>query len=132
MTEDVDSFLQTHPEAAEKEHESHPGTCFGRLAGHFPAHGKKDLLGGIERFRITRKFLQNLKEFMAFVREWHPRSKVAGDDILDACILAVTARECAGAPKFQPAGMGTPPRDETGLPMAICYHDNRGIYEELQ
>lgn len=38
---DVDSFLQTRPEARGSVFESHPETCFGRLTGRFPAHGKK-------------------------------------------------------------------------------------------
>lgn len=120
---DVDSFLQTHPEGVAAVFESHPETCFGRLAGRFPDHGKKDLLGGLERFRIIREFMPEVEEFMRTVRRQHPRSKVAADDILDACILAVTARECGGRPRSLPAGSGGPPRDETGLPMAIWYHE---------
>ena len=121
---DVDSFLQTHPEAVSAVFESHPETCFGRLAGRFPEHRKKDLLGGMERFRITREFIPELESFMAAVRKGYPRSKVAGDDVLDGCILAVTARECGDAPRFLPGECDEPPRDETGLPMAIWYHEN--------
>jgi predicted RNase H-like nuclease len=120
---DVDSFLQAHPDSVPSVFESHPETCFGRLTARFPAHGKKDLLGGMERFRITREFIPNLEPFMVSVREGHARSKVASDDILDGCILAVTARECGGNPRFLPAGLDAPPRDETGLPMAIWYHE---------
>ena len=121
---DVDSFLQVHPEAVGVVFESHPETCFGRLAGRFPAHGKKDLLGGMERFRIVREFIPNLEDFLVAVRRDHPRSRVASDDVLDGCILAVTARECGGTPRFLPAGSDGPPRDETGLPMAIWYHES--------
>ena len=77
----------------------------------------------MERFRIIRKFIPGLEPFMVAVRKAHPRSRVASDDVLDSCILAVTARECGGAPKFLPTGSDEPPRDETGLPMAIWYHE---------
>ena len=69
---DVDSFLQAHPEGVPAVFEAHPETCFGRLAGRFPEHGKKDLLGGMERFRIIRKFIPGLEPFMVAVRKAPP------------------------------------------------------------
>lgn len=86
----------------------------------------------MELFRITIDFLKDVEKFMPSVRKRHFRSKVTGGDIRGGHILTLTAQECAGTPKCLPAGMDTPPRDQTGLPMAIWHHDIRGIYEELQ
>lgn len=119
---EVDRFIQAHAEGRVKIFESHPEVCFGALAGQPLSYGKKDLLGGLERLKIIRNFVPNAEEILVSVRKMHVRSKVEGDDVLDACILALTARECKGNPMFFPAGRSEPPRDETGLPMAIWYH----------
>ena len=62
------------------------------------------------------------------VRNKYGRSIVAGDDVLDAFVLALTARECEGKPTFFPARRDEPPRDEKGLPMAIWYHDSKSVF----
>lgn len=120
---EVDEFLQKRTDLQEQVFESHPETCFIRLSGADTRYRKKDFLGELKRFRIIRNFVPNLEDILISIRNDHPQSKVGNDDVLDAFILALTARECKGTPRFFPEGLKTPPRDETGLPMAIWYHE---------
>lgn len=119
---EVDSFLRNHPDVQARVFESHPETCFVHIMGQDVKYRKKDFLGGLERFRIIRNFVFNLEEMLGSIRNDYPLSKLGSDDILDAFILALTARECKGKPFFFPVGRNQPPRDEMGLPMAIWYH----------
>ncbi len=59
-----------------------------------------------------RYIIQTLQKFL--------RKEVARDDIVDALVLAVTAKESGGALRPLP---DPPERDKTGLNMAIWYHD---------
>lgn len=124
---EVDLWLQDNRSAWERIHESHPEACFYLCAGHALGYGKKDFLGSLERLRIIEKHIPRAERMLMSVRNEHSRTNVAADDVLDAMILAVTARECKGVPHFFPAGLDEPPRDETGLPMAIWYHDFTNI-----
>ncbi len=120
---EVDSVLQTRPEFRHTVFESHPEICFALLAGHPPGYGKKDFLGCLERFKTIRNLVPDLKDVLVSVRKSHPCSMVKCDDVLDSFALALTARGCKGKPSFFPVGSDEPPRDETGLPMAIWYHN---------
>ncbi|WP_419786120.1 DUF429 domain-containing protein [Pseudodesulfovibrio sp.] len=123
---EVDTYLRAHPEVRDMVFESHPELCFGCLNGGFPSFAKKDLLGGLERFRIIRDFMPEVEFLLADSRRLHPRTIVAGDDMLDACILAVAARESGRPPRFHPAGLQRPETDAEGLPMAIWHPAARG------
>ena len=118
---DADKAMQANLEARDFVFESHPEICFSQLADQAPKYAKKDLLGGLERLKILDKFVTGVKDLLVSVRESVPRSKIAGDDVLDACVLAVAARECWGNPSCFPLEKSGPPMDETGLPMAIGY-----------
>lgn len=123
---EVDTFLRAHPEVRDLVYESHPELCFGRLGGGFPSFAKKDWLGGFERFRIVRNFMPEVEFLLADARRAHLRTEVACDDMLDACILAVAARESERRPRFYPKGLDAPEADAEGLPMAIWHPSNRG------
>lgn len=120
---EVDMFLQEAPAAVARVFESHPEICFSRLAEGALQYRKKDVLGALERLRLIRKFVPEVEKMMMDVRARYSRAKVEGDDMLDAFVLALSARGCSGTPQFFPSGLDMPPRDETGLPMAIWYHD---------
>lgn len=118
---EVDSFLQKNRELWTKVFESYPEIDFIQLAGKNTHFRKKDFLGGLERFRIIEEFVPKLEAILTDIRKKYSATKVASDDIMDAFILALTAKECKGSPKFFPNGMKTPPKDATGLPMAIWF-----------
>lgn len=118
---EVDDCMQRHPEARGAIRESHPEVCFCLLSPTMPRYAKKDLLGSLERLRIIGLFIDEAENFLAEARHRHPRSHVASDDMLDALVLAISAKECKETPLFFPADMNTPPEDETGLPMAIWH-----------
>ncbi|CCH49560.1 DUF429 domain-containing protein [Pseudodesulfovibrio piezophilus] len=120
---EVDRWLQAHQKEQGKVFESHPEICFIHCAGGPLSYGKKDFLGTLERMKIVRKFVKSAEDLLVSVRERYTRTNVAADDILDAMVLAVVAKECDGRPSFFPAGVEEPPQDETGLPMAVWYHD---------
>ena len=73
-----------------------------------------------ERLTILSRHLENAKLLYEKALDAFTRKTVARDDIVDAMILAVTARESRGSLTPMP---DPPERDETGLPMAIWYHD---------
>lgn len=118
---DVDVFFQQHAERHQSIFESHPEICFGHLGEGYPSYAKKDLLGGLERLKILEKYIPSIENVLVEIRKKYPRTKVAADDVLDAAILAAANRKCMGRPRCFPLGNDTPPRDETGLPMAIWY-----------
>lgn len=120
---EVDNFLQSQHSARKIFHEAHPEVRFSKYAGRPLKYGKKDLPGGLERLRILMQHIPEAEGILHAVRETHPPSKVAADDILDGLILALSAWGSKGQPQFFPAALDTPPTDETGLEMAIWFHD---------
>ncbi|BCS88932.1 DUF429 domain-containing protein [Pseudodesulfovibrio sediminis] len=118
--QEVDMFLTAVPEARAVFRESHPELAFSLVAGTDMRYAKRDVLGVIERFELLELHVPGLRALVASVRERHVMTQVAGDDILDACILCVMAWKSRG----RLASIPDPPeRDENGLPMAIWYYD---------
>lgn len=115
---EVDSFLTAHPEAVEKMFESHPELCFAMAAGHPLAYPKRDVPGVVERYEILQRFVPDVRGLLDRVREYHSASKVAGDDVFDALMLAVSGRQGAGRLNSLPEPVE---RDANGLPMAVWY-----------
>jgi len=115
---EVDLFFAANPEAVEKVFEAHPELAFA-MAGEGPMrYPKRDTPGVVERYEILTRFVPDVRGLLDRVRETHPASRVAGDDVFDALILAVTGRQGAGRLKSLPDPIE---RDATGLPMAIWY-----------
>lgn len=131
---EVDVFLREHSAALEKVYESHPEVCFAALGGTTLASKTTDD-GRSERLDVLREDPTLYDEVVELVREradgaeWHDRiSKGRLDDVLDAAVLALTAKrldlgrrtdqtEYPALPKeVEPANDST-----LGIPLEIVY-----------
>nr|WP_321260917.1 DUF429 domain-containing protein [uncultured Pseudodesulfovibrio sp.] len=117
---EVDEFLQGNVEARHRVYESHPELCFSQLFGGPMPFPKRDVLGVVDRFVLLEKKVCDLRSLIEAIRLKYRASQVAGDDILDACVLAVTAWKGGGRLRSIP---DFPEIDATGLPMAIWHGD---------
>ncbi len=95
---EVDVFLQEYEDALTKMYESHPEICFRRFV-HDIEYAKDTVAGREERLEVLRTDSDLHKEVEAVVDqrkdrvEWHERiSKGRLDDVLDAAVLALTAK----------------------------------------
>ncbi|WP_319541508.1 DUF429 domain-containing protein [uncultured Pseudodesulfovibrio sp.] len=117
---EVDRVLQEHVEARCSVHESHPELCFLTLFGEPLPFPKRDVLGVVDRFDLLAEKVSDLRQIIKAIRLKYKVSQVAGDDILDACVLTVTAWKGEGRLLSIP---DSPEIDATGLPMAIWFYD---------
>lgn len=117
---EVDELLCDTSKNGDIVYESHPEVCFAAMKRTALNYRKKTYAGMLERIRLLESYYKNVGEMMDAIYTEYTKSTVAPDDILDALVLAVTARESRGNPVSLPA---VPPRDQLGLPMAIWYHD---------
>lgn len=117
---EIDLFLAGCPAARGTVFESHPELCFAQAAGRPLEHPKRCGAGAAERRRHLRRFVPDLDGLLGRFRETFPASRAAEDDVLDALILAVSARGGATALRPLPDPVEY---DETGLPMAVWYGD---------
>lgn len=117
---EIDGFLRAQNEALGLLYEAHPELCFAHASGAPMRYSKRDSFGAVERYKVIAELAPELVPIARKARASHPMTKLAGDDILDACILAVTAWRSDGKLQSLPA---VPERDEEGLPMAIWYYD---------
>ena len=88
------------------------------------SQSKKTEQGFTERFSILLKYFSQTGNIVEQALERFRRKDLARDDILDALVLAVSARFSAGKPKTVPPH---PPVDEKGRPMEIVYPPARFI-----
>lgn len=125
---EADAFLRENPKALATIREAHPEVCFAAAKGGVLATPKRRPEGIRERLAILKSFVSNASEVYETALQDYYRKTVARDDILDAMMLAVTARDSQGdmVPLPDP-----PERDEAGLPMAVWYHDFSRSREEL-
>jgi len=114
----VDKVMRADPDLAELIKESHPEMGFAVLNGGEPVPwSKRHLLGLLERIRLLEEHLPGTRDALyRFLADLSPAA-AAGDDALDALVLAVNARlaDTRGMVTF-PA---EPERDGYGLPMQI-------------
>jgi len=116
---DIDRLLQARPALREILRETHPEVCFWAL-NHARAmrHNKKTAAGRRERLVMLRRFFPDVERLLEHAATRYLRKQVALDDILDATVLAVTAKQGAGRYLILPA---RPARDAAGLPMEMLY-----------
>ncbi|MGD2141069.1 MAG: DUF429 domain-containing protein [Burkholderiales bacterium] len=115
----VDELLQADPGLRGVLRESHPEVCFWALNGAKPmCHSKKTRPGRDERIEVLRRFFPAAGTVYEQAMARYRRRQVAPDDIIDALVLAVSARMGAGHYRTLPAN---PPRDAVDLPMEMAY-----------
>ena len=116
---EVDTWMQNTRMAQPRVRESHPELCFWALANNHPmVYPKKAPEGFKERYFILQKNYPQTDAIVEQALAQFRRKDLAGDDILDALVLAVSARFSAGQPKTVPL---KPPVDKKGLAMEIVY-----------
>lgn len=109
----VDQWMT--PQRQERVFEAHPELAFALLAGAPMNHNKAKPEGRAERLALLRRFLPEVDRLV----EPHPflKKDVAGDDLLDACVLLLVAHaHLLGTATVLPAHR---PRDARGLEMVI-------------
>ena len=107
---EVDAFLRAN--RSRDIREAHPELVFLRLNNGRPLPSKKSVAGiDLRRALLRREGIRDIDRWLADERIG-TGAKI--DDVLDACAVAIAARDVAGS---VPEGM--PPRDAYGLPMQI-------------
>jgi predicted RNase H-like nuclease len=114
---ELDEYLRLQSELIKQVHEAHPELCFEGLAGSALDHRKAIREGFKERLNLLRQFEPLTEPCIASAWLNHGGYELQRDDILDACILALSARHlihCRLLPEQAPL-------DRYGLPMQISY-----------
>ncbi|MHB9288742.1 DUF429 domain-containing protein [Halobacteriales archaeon Cl-PHB] len=114
----VDDLLQNVPAAPGIIAESHPEVCFRAFAGEPLQHSKRTAAGYAERLRTLATNDPAMPEVVQATAETTGGHEVAVHDVLDAVVLALTAKPGEGELRSLPAD---PPTDAKGLPMQIVY-----------
>ncbi|MGJ5032588.1 DUF429 domain-containing protein [Bradyrhizobium sp. HKCCYLRH3059] len=108
---EVDAFVRAHRDRDIRE--AHPELVFLRLHGA-ALPSKKTEHGA----RLRRDLL--VSAGFAAIGDWMTRARIGTgakpDDVLDACAVALAARDCAGCVPEEAA-----PRDAHGVPMQIWF-----------
>jgi predicted RNase H-like nuclease len=107
---EVDAFVRAN--ARRDIREVHPELVFLRLNGGKPLPPKKsEEGGGLRRRLLKRSGLSEIDQWLAKTRIGTGAKR---DDVLDACAVAIAAREPVG-------NVGLPPPDKYGLQMQIWF-----------
>ena len=114
----VDDLLRNVPEARGAFVESHPEVCFRAFADEPLQYSKKTAGGYAERMRTLAHFDADAPPVVQQVAEATGGQEVAVDDVLDAVVLAYTAKPGPGSLRSLPP---EPSTDAKGLPMQIVY-----------
>lgn len=111
---EADAFVRANPNIDLRE--AHPELVFQRLNDGQPVPRKRDAAGiALRRDLLRRDGFKNLDEWLGGPRGG---SGAKPDDILDACAMAIAARDFSDK---RVVPHGRVPKDETGLPMQIWY-----------
>jgi len=115
---EVDQLMASSPRARKLIREVHPEVCFYGLAGGHPMeHSKKTKEGFQARLGLLDRYQTGVEDVVEQVLVNYPRKIVAADDILDALVCAITARE-SDHWKTVPE---QPETDSKGLAMEMVY-----------
>lgn len=114
---EVDFFLRSE-KRREKVHEMHPEVCFWALnKGQPMTFNKKTTEGYEERVALLSKYYPGSRRIIEMALQQHTRAEVARDDIVDALVGAVTARNSNSLQRFPE----NPEIDDEDLPMEIVF-----------
>lgn len=122
----VDELLRNVPETRGVIREAHPEVCFRALAGEPLDHSKRKAGGYAERMRILASHDPDAPPVVQAVADSCGDASVTVDDVLDAVVLAYTARPSSAPLRSLPP---EPPTDAEGLPMEICYRAPEALVE---
>lgn len=111
---EVDTLMRTTPRARELIRESHPEIAFAALLGREMAHSKKTSNGIAARLELLQTLYSPASTLYQEALDQYRRRALTPDDILDALVLAITAR----LPNLETLP-SNPPHDAHGLPMEI-------------
>ncbi|MFC1992142.1 DUF429 domain-containing protein [Chloroflexota bacterium] len=115
----VDQLLMSNMDARLVIREVHPEVCFWAFNnGESTIHKKTDKRGIAERKEILNSVYPQAEEIFNSVCGKYLHKHVAEDDIVDAMVAAVTAREQKNGHRTIPE---EPEFDEKGLPMGMVY-----------
>lgn len=112
---EVDQLLQARPHLRGRIREVHPEVCFWGLTGRPMRHSKKTREGAQERLDALATVWPPARDYVA--EALHKHGKANRDDIIDALVAAVCAREinrCRTLPEEAQT-------DATGLAMEMVY-----------
>jgi len=123
----VDELLQNVPEARATVRESHPEVCFRALAGEPLQYSKLRAGGYAERMRTLAAFDPEAAPTVQRAAAATGGEDVGVDDVLDAVVLAYTARPGSGELHTLPPD---PPTDAVGLPMEMVYRAEQPLTPE--
>jgi predicted RNase H-like nuclease len=113
-----DELLQEVPEAAAVVRSTHPELCFRAFAGDPLEHSPATAAGYAERMRTLAKRDRDAPPVVQKVAEATAGHDVPVEAVLDAVVLAYTARPGDGALRTLPAEA---PTDSRGRPMELVY-----------
>jgi len=122
----VDELLQAIDEARGVVREAHPEVCFRALAGEPLAHSKRTAAGYAERMRALAGFDRDTPPTVQSAAKATAGHEVRVDDVLDAVVLALTARPGPGELHTLPPDSPTDPK---GLPMEMVYRAETPVGE---
>lgn len=124
---EVDDLLLNVPETRPVFFESHPEVCFSALAGEPLEHSKHKAGGYAERMRALATFDPDAPAAVQAAAEAAGDRDVTVDDVLDATVLAYSARPGPGDLRSLPSD---PRADPKGLPMQIVYRASQPLLDE--
>ncbi len=107
---EVDGFVRANP--AQDIREAHPELVYLRLNGTKPLPSKKSEDGIRLRCRLLKR--QGIRAIDRWLADERLGTGAKRDDVLDACAVAIAARDVTGC-----VPEGSAPRDAYGLPMQI-------------
>lgn len=124
----VDDLLRSRPVLKSRLRECHPEVCFWSLNRHQAMRfNKKRAEGREERLQVIQAYFPPVREMLHNALAQFQRSVVAADDVIDAMVVALTAKLGQSGLLSLPS---EPPRDHFGLPMEIVYADGRNRVTE--
>lgn len=117
---ELDRLLATKRELRIRLREAHPELCLWALAGGNPMqYNKRTARGREERLALLSAVDQDCIAMIGLLENAHVRRILAVDDIVDAMVLALTARACV---QVTPRSLPSEPQfDETGLAMQLLF-----------
>ncbi len=109
---EIDGFVRSHRDLDIRE--AHPELVFLRLNGNAPLPSKHTEEGlALRRHLLLANGFSEIDDWLTARRI---RTGAKRDDVLDACAVALAARDCAGC-----VPEGEAPRDAQGLSMQIWF-----------